>query len=148
MKTQKLALPNGETATRIRLVMDRIFARILVKRVSVLKYTNTRELILESFYKIEALNCPVLSGVSSLQVLRLDSNIRVNGLKFAKCLFLKVLEVGASTLEDVDFGCLEYLQELFIITPGNTFSVQIFRRLPESLKNVHVVSQQTRFLDD
>ena len=151
MRVRSLASPNGGTTTRVRLVIDWRIANVLVNYTSVLKYTtNPRELYLECCGSSDfpLLDCSVLSGVSSLEVLRIDPKIRVRDWRFAKSLCLKVLEVGASSLESLDFGCLEHLQELFIIAGQQTISIKTFKRLPESLKNVHFVTQPTSYLAD
>ena len=110
--------------------------------VAVLKYVlNPVRLVLRSkrVYKSKV-DLSVLSGFTDLQVLGLETDIHVKDWNFAKRMVLKEVLVHARNVSNMDFSCLQHLEDLWIdVGYYGYFDTCALTKLPKATKRVHIL---------
>jgi hypothetical protein len=110
--------------------------------VAVLKYVcNPVRLVLRSkrVYKSKV-DLSFLSGFTDLQVLGLETDIHVKDWNFAKRMVLKEVLVHARNVSNMDFSCLQHLEDLWIdVGYYGYFETLALTKLPKATKRVHIL---------
>lgn len=110
--------------------------------VAVLKYVcNPVRLVLKSkkVYK-SMVDLSVLSCFTDLQVLGLETDIHVKDWNFAKGMVLKEVLVHARNVTNMDFSCLQHLEDLWIdVGYDGYFDTLALTLLPQATKRVHIL---------
>jgi hypothetical protein len=106
----------------------------IIEEFAVVRYTtNLKCLVIQGDYKID---CSVLSS-SGLTELAFPGFARPVDWKFALTLKLKHITINLHVLHEVDFGCLPYLETLYVnatIGVCTKLRYDIAKRIPKNVK--------------